>query len=316
MPAVAAPSAASVNAPTVNLTWTDTATTEIGFTIQRATDPNFTTGVRWANVTNPVATQPSTVSWVDRNVARNALYWYRVWAIGPEVGDIATPGFPTMSADSVSDPLFVQVGTPTTVPAPTNLSALWELGLSPRLTWTDNAINETGFVVERCSGLDCGNTATNFAALPGGAPAFTGGNGTGTVVYTDSTATTGFVYSYRVMAVNTTTGAQSIYSNTAPNVIDPALTSVPAAPTSVTVGPVGGPVVMNWTHAGGANLIDFTIQYASNATFTRGVGSVTAPAGSGAQSAAVPVTTLYYRIRANGPGGSSARTNASPFPLR
>ena len=38
------------NNPTVNLTWTDNSIKEAGFTIQRATDANFTTGLTTFNV--------------------------------------------------------------------------------------------------------------------------------------------------------------------------------------------------------------------------------------------------------------------------
>ena len=88
-------------------------------------------------------------------------YWYRVFAIGNTVGDTqaytGSAGFPTMSVDSVSNTLPVMVGTPATaVPAnPTLLTATVQAGPQVSLTWRDNATNETGFVVERCTGAGC-----------------------------------------------------------------------------------------------------------------------------------------------------------------
>ncbi len=140
------------NNPTVTLTWTDNSIKEAGFTVQRASDANFTTGLTPFNV------GPNIVSFSDTTVVNNTAYWYRVFAIGTPVGDTqAYPGslgFPTMAADSVSDTLPVTVGTATTtVPAnPTLLTATVQAGPQVRLTWRDNATNETGFVVERCNG--------------------------------------------------------------------------------------------------------------------------------------------------------------------
>ncbi len=63
-----------------------------------------------------------------QNVQNNRAYWYRVWAVGPVVGDTVTPGFPTMSADSVSNTVSIQVGTSATPAAPIGLSATWAAG--------------------------------------------------------------------------------------------------------------------------------------------------------------------------------------------
>ena len=69
------------------------------------------------------------------------------------------------------------------------------------LTWSDNAANETGFVIERCQGAGC----NNFAVLtPVGA---------NTTSYSNTGLAASTSYSYRVAATN---GAgTSPYSNTA-----------------------------------------------------------------------------------------------------
>ena len=69
------------------------------------------------------------------------------------------------------------------------------------LTWSDNAANETGFVIERCQGAGC----SNFALItPVGA---------NTTSYNNTGLTASTSYSYRVAATN---GAgTSPYSNTA-----------------------------------------------------------------------------------------------------
>ena len=65
-----------------------------------------------------------------QTVQNNRAYWYRVTAVGPVVGDTVNAGFPTMSADSVSNTVVIQVGTSATPAAPIGLSAVrpWQPG--------------------------------------------------------------------------------------------------------------------------------------------------------------------------------------------
>jgi hypothetical protein len=212
-------------------------------------------------------------------------------------------GFPTMSSDSTFSNTASIGTTPSAVPAnPTGLSATVQAGPQVSLAWTDKATNETGFVVERCTGMNC----SNFAQIATPGPSTSTG---GSVIYGDATVSVTGTYSYRVKAV--TASGSSAYTNTAANVASPA---IPAAPTSVTVvqATAATTVTLTWAHTGVAT--DFTIQRATNATFTKGVRSFTATASPATQT--VSKGTYYYRIRANGTGGSSAWTNASPFPIR
>jgi hypothetical protein len=66
------------------------------------------------------------------------------------------------------------------------------------------------------------------------------------------------------------------------------------------------------------NPTNFTIQRATNSTFTRNLNTVNP--GGAVRSITQTLnrnTTYYYRIRANnGISGSSAWTNALPFPIR
>jgi hypothetical protein len=237
-----------------------------------------------------------------------------VFATGNPVGDTqvypTSPlGFPTMSADSVSAKLQVVVGNPPAagVPAnPTNLTAPAPTGPQVNLTWTDNATNETGFVVERCIGAGC----TNFAQIAAPGPR----TGTGNVTYVDSTVAPATTYSYRVKAVNAV--GSSSYATLA-NVIVPAL---PAAPTGFTVAaaPANGnryTATLNWAY--GPNPTNFTIQRATNLSFTSGLNTSTVAGNLRTTTQTINRnTTYYYRIRANTSAGQSAWTNALPFPIR
>jgi FtsP/CotA-like multicopper oxidase with cupredoxin domain len=297
----------TTNNPRVNLAWVDNSLKEASFTIQRASDANFKTGLAEFNV--PANTQ----TFQDTTVARNASYWYRVFAIGNPVGDTqvypTSPlGFPTMSANSVSPTANVQVGavqgTPT---APTNLTATLQSGPRVSLTWRDNATNETGFLVERST--DNGTTWTQVGTAPAR-------NNTGNVTYVDTTVTAGNNYLYRVAAVNGT--GLSAYATLVSPVSVPA---IPAAPTSFTVTAVKAngnnyTATLNW--ASTADPTNFTIQRATNSTFTRNLNTSTVTGNLRTVNQTVTRnTTYYYRIRSNNNvDGSSAWLNALPFPIR
>ena len=183
------------------------------------------------------------------------------------------------------------------------------------LTWRDNATNETGFVVERCTGAGC----TNFAQIAVAPPR----NNTGNTTYVDTTVLAGNSYLYRVAAVNSASVPPYTYVTLATPVAVPA---TPAAPTGFQVSVVKAngnnyTATLRWVD-NAINETGFTIQRATNATFTTGLSSFTAPASTagGLQTLTQTVsrnTTYYYRIRANNTvSGSSAWVNALPFPIR
>jgi fibronectin type 3 domain-containing protein len=176
-----------------------------------------------------------------------------------------------------------------------------------RLTWRDNATNETGFEVERCIGAGC----TSWAVIATVGPR----NNTGSVSYVDATVTTGNTYSYRVWAVN---GNGRSLAPT--NATSATIAAIPPAPTNFTVTMTDIPgafwrATLNW--AAVTNPTSFTIHRATNATFTSNLSTFTASAASRQLIQNVMNnTTYYYRIRANSAAGSSAWTNALPFPIR
>jgi hypothetical protein len=183
----AAPSnlvATAFSATQVNLTWADNASTETGFTIERAPVTNGIPGA-FAPI-DGVGADITTYS--DPTASPATTYAYRVVAFN-QGGD--------------SQPS--NVATVTTLPlppaAPTNLVASAQSPTQVNLTWADNADNETGFRVERCTGAGC----TNFASLAQLAA--------NAATYADTTAVANTTYSYRVFAFNT--GGDSQPSNVA-----------------------------------------------------------------------------------------------------
>ena len=155
------------------------------------------------------------------------------------------------------------------------------------------------------------NGCTTFAQIAAPGPR----NNTGTVTYVDTTVTAGNTYSYQVKAVNA--AGSSAYTNIATVTV----TAAPTAPTGFTVSAVKAngnnyTATLRWTDTSD-NETNFTIQRATNATFTTGLTSFTVAANAMTLTQTVTRnTTYYYRIRANGIGGSSAWANALPFPIR
>jgi hypothetical protein len=172
------------------------------------------------------------------------------------------------------------------------LTATLQAGPQIKLTWTDNALNESGFVIERATN---GGAFSQIATAPAR-------SNTGSVTFTDTAITTSAVdvtYIYRVAAVNP--AGYSTYSVSAP-VLVPAM---PAAPSNFTAtnGPNSGnarSVILKWTD-NSTNETGFTIQRATDAAFTKGLTTVTL----GANVITYTVTSLsrntayYFRIRAN-----------------
>jgi hypothetical protein len=280
---------ATLQTPTqVGLTWIDNATDETGFQIERAT----VTG----GVTGPfavIATLGVNVSaYSDATVAPNTTYAYRVFA-----SNAVGSSLPSNVAQITTPPVQPLI------PAPTNLVAML-LGnpLRIRLTFRDNAINETGFQVERS--VD-GGAFSLLATLP---PRANRGN----VTYVDAAVLVGHTYAYQVRAMN---GVPSAYSNQVSVSV-----MVPAAPSNFVVAAVASGnsaiVTLNWTDNSN-NETRFVIQRASDPNFTVNVGSNNVAANTTTvQQTRNRNRDIYYRIQAvNTITGASAWMNAVPFPI-
>ncbi|MFZ5988091.1 MAG: hypothetical protein ACOYWZ_13335 [Bacillota bacterium] len=175
----------------VVITWIVNSINETSFTVQRSVS---STGPWITLATLPAGSN----SYVDFVVNITNAYYYRVFASNT-VGDTSTPGFPTMTVNSDFSNV-VKIGQPPA--APINLTARLRTGPQVRLIWWDNALTETGFVVERS---DNGGAYTTLATV---GPMFL----VGIVNYTDRTVKQGNHYSYRIAALND--AGLSAYSNT------------------------------------------------------------------------------------------------------
>ncbi len=292
----------SVSNGAANLSWTDNSANETSFTVQMATDANFTTGLTTftvlPNVTtfqNPVGTQPA---------------YFRVFASNTVGATVPNSAYPQLTAVSgFSNPVCVSqtAGVPA---APTGLTATLQTPANPtvRLAFSDHATNETGFVVQRSA--DSGATWNVIANLP---PR----NNVGGVSYTDTTVQKGNTYVYRVAAVAAC--AQSGYATSAPVVVP----APPAPPSNVqvTCARVGTTATarctVTWTD-NSANETGFRMQLANNAGFapvtqTATVGANLTTWTSGNNLARN--TSWYFHVQSYNAAGPSAYVNATPFPF-
>ncbi len=257
---------------------------EVGFRIERAVN-----GAAWV-ILKTVPANPNPVSCIDTPVNPGTTwYQYRVVAFNA-------------AGESVSN--TVQLGTPP-VTAPSNLRATVQNGPRVRLTWTDNATNETGFAIERDSG-------SGFVVLANVGPR----NNTGSVTYTDSAVIAGGTYTYRVKAVMN--AVASAYSNTA----TVSIPAPPAAPTNVAVSAfqvnnTNDRATVTWTDSS-ANENGFRIRWSRDVNFATGVSSSTVNAN------VQTFTTgnlrrgadYYFQVQAfNNVSGASAWVNATPYPV-
>lgn len=167
--------AQAASATTINLAWTDNATVETGYTVERAPDNAGVAGAFAAIATLPA----NSVNYSDATAVPNTRYWYRV-------RDFTSTDVSAYSA-------LVSATTPDVPPAaPSALQAFGATYSRIDLQWVDNSSNESGFLIERAS--DNGGTPGTFAQI-----ASVAANAT---TYSDAALPSSTSYWYRVRATN------------------------------------------------------------------------------------------------------------------
>lgn len=292
----------SGNKARLTLTWNDNSISETSFLVQKTID-----GTTWSNVGTVASPLDQVNGTGPKSLQDPAVYNPNVVAKYQVLAQ-NTVGYggqhPSLTVKSASAPVL----TGDVPPAPTSLSATLQAGPKVLITFTDNAMTETGFVVERS---DNGGAFVQIAKLPAR-------SNTGSVSYTDNLTLSAadVTYVYRVAAVNV--AGLSGYA-VSPTIL---LSAQPAAPGNFTAtnGANGGnsrSVILNWQDLSG-NETGFTIQRATNSTFTKGLNTATVNADvtTLTQTGLSRNTQYWYRIRSNnGTTVSSAWVNAAPFPI-
>lgn len=284
---------------TINLSWLDKSANETSFQIQRALSPSGP----WTNL---ATVGPNTKTYSDLVGTSTQVYSYKVFAINT-IGDTLTPGFPTLTTQS-ADSNIVSMSTPApTIPAaPTVLTGTVQAGPQILLSWTDNATNETGFIIERKLNNGAFTLLTTMNA----------NNLTGKVSFLDKNVSPGNTYAYRVAAINS--AGTSAYTNTV-TLILPKLPNPPSQlnATAKVNDKRSAIVTLTWKD----NSLDetgFTIDRATNPSFTgTSLVSVLVAANKTTYTTGnlTRNTRYYFRIRANNAAGSTVWLNANPFPV-
>ena len=179
-PAPASPSglaATTLSSSKIQLAWTDNATNEAGFKLERSTD-----GINFAQVAVLLA---NTASYTNTNLNASTTHSYRIRAFEG----------PNNSAYSNTAAATTQAGPA----APANLAATAVSSSRVNLTWSDNSSNEAGFRMERST------DGVNFALA-----ASLTANGTS---YSNTNLPAGTAYTFRIRAYDGPNN--SAWSNTA-----------------------------------------------------------------------------------------------------
>lgn len=214
--------AVALGTSSISLSWTDNATNETQYNIERRTG----TAGTWSQIG---IRGPNAANFVDEGLAAGMEYHYRVYA-----SNAAGPsGYSNVAVASTN-------GTSSLPDAPTALSATVLAGPQVRLTWTDNAGNETGYIVQR-----------RYAGWIWEDLTVAGANA---VTHLDTTSIGNVVYEYRVAArnaVGTSPWSSGVLVNTANVGVQP-----PTAPSALTA------------NAPGANRVD--LAWSDNSTTETG----------------------------------------------
>ncbi len=176
--------AVAISSSRINLTWTDNATNEGGFKVERSTD-----GVNFSQIAVLV---PNTIAYASSNLNASTTYHFRIRAY-----------------EGTNYSAFSNIASATTQPtpaAPSNLVAVAASSTRINLTWTDNATNEAGFKIERSA------DGVNFTLV-----GFSSANATSYAATNLNASTT---YHFRLRAYDGNN--HSAYSNTASATTQPA----------------------------------------------------------------------------------------------
>ena len=193
--------AIAISAARVNVLWARGSSDENGFRIERS--------VGGSGFIEIVAVGAGVTSWEDLSVTASTDYSFRVRAYNSNGNSEYS------NTASATTPALPQVPA-----APTGLNAKGVSSSQIDVSWTDASNDETGFRIERASGV---GGFVEIATL-----------GSGVTSYADNGLAAGTAYSYRVRGYNAT--GPSAYSNSAT-----ATTSAAAISLSAPVGFSGAP---------------------------------------------------------------------------
>lgn len=181
------------------------------------------------------------------------------------------------------------------------------------LTWNDNSINETSFLVQRTSdGTTWSDVGTVVAPL-------NQANVHQTRTLTDSTSSPTAAYLYRVVALNTVGYGAEFPSLSAKSMSATLGVNAPVAPTNLTATLQAGPRVSLTWRDNATNESGFVVERATNGGAFAPIATPPARANTGTvtmtDNSVSPGNTYDYRVRAVNVAGTSVPSNAVTVPV-
>ncbi|MFN3648336.1 MAG: fibronectin type III domain-containing protein [Armatimonadota bacterium] len=260
-----------VSTSRVDLSWADASNNEDGFEIERKVQGGVYSVIGQS--------AKDTTTFTDSTVAENVTYVYRVRA----VNDFDYSGYSPEKTIQV-----VVQGAPN---APSGLVATPVSSSRIDLRWIDNSDNEIRFEVERKS--------------EGGGYAVIGTTNPGVVAFSDTNASSGVTYTYRVRAIGVSgnSGYSTEVSVSTPN------EGAPNAPGTLQASAVSSTRVnLTWQDLS-SDETGFKIERRTASTAYTQIGTAAAGATSYSDTTANAGTTYTYRVRATNGNGDSLYSN-------
>lgn len=259
----------AISENSISFSWADYATDEDAYLVERCVGSGCSS---FSSVSgSPLSA--NVASHTENGLAENTTYRFRVRA---------------SNSNGQSNYLVGSYVT-TLLAAPSSLNLTEKTDTSLRLAWVDKSFSETGYRVERCSGVACSSFAV-IASLPANSSS-----------YVDSGLTPSSAYRYRVRAVSV--GQNSVYTTTGD------VTTGPLAPTGLSLGSVTyDSISFSWTD-NAPDETAYEIERCEGASCNTYASLTNAlPVGTtGYTDNTVSGNTTYrYRIRALSAAGGSA----------
>lgn len=259
----------------VTLSWTDNADDEVIYEIQQCTGASCTSFA--ANSNSPKAAGTTTIT--ITSLASATVHRFRVRATN------STGSSEWLTSGDVTT-------TATTISAPTTFSVTAQNTTSVSFSWVDNATNETGYAIERCTGASC----SVFAAVAG-SPIASGSTSTTVTGLTASTT-----YRFRVAAVDG--GSSSTYLTSSD------VTTAPAAPTVLTAGTITGTSIQfGWTD-NASDESSYVVESCTGASCSSYSAVPSSPIAANSvthnETGLTEATTYRFRVKTSNANGSSS----------
>ncbi len=261
--------ATALSSTAITLTWVDNADNEEGYKVERLS----TDGETYTEIAQLPA---NTTTYEDGPLQYNTVYTYRISAYNAIGG---------------SEYIIASATTPNVAPAsPSELNAT-STASSITLIWTDNADNETAYIVERSSTGAEGSYAPLAVLEPN------------TTAYINDGLKHKTIYYYRVKAQNAIGASEYIHASAT------TLNVAPSTPTSLVATDISiSQIRLEWVD-NADNEDGYTVEWSptgATGSFTAITTSLSPNTNTYTHTGLVSNTTYYYRVKATNEVGSSA----------